>query len=266
MNLERNDFKSLADICPLAKSLPNLKRLIVKHNSISATTSDNNQSITSFSSSLNEVDLAFNDVNQWSFVDDLVSVFPGLKTLRLAHNPLYSSEDAFTYTVARLGQLKTLNYSIITDRERLNAETFYLSQIARELSSAAASTRRDVLKRHSRYDELCKIYGEPTIDSRIAQKDSLAAGLSRCHFMISAAVREKTSQPAAVPDIVELELPKSFTIYTVQSMIAKAIGFERPMLLKLFQDEESIELAPKTRMLETWVEENETTLRVELSS
>jgi len=250
----------------LAASLPNLERLILKHNSISCTTSGAAQNINTFSHALVEVDLAFNTVNQWSLVDDLTNIFPGLKSLRLAHNPLYSSEDAFILTVARLGQLVTLNYSKVTEKERLNAETFYLSQIARELSAAAANARKDIFQRHPRYDALCKIYGEPTIDDRIARKDTLAAGLALCHFLVSDAVRQKTLAPDKVADTVKLELPKSFTIYTVQSMIGKAIRFERPMQLKLFLNEDSTELTPKTRVLETWVEENEATIRVEVST
>jgi len=250
----------------LAVSLPNLERLILKHNSISSTKSDEAQNVNNFPSSLVELDLAFNDVNQWSIVDDLTTIFSGLKSLRLAHNPLYNSEDAFILTVARLGHLATLNYSTITEKERLNAETFYLSQIARELSSATPSARKDILQRHPRYDALCKVYGEPTIDNHIAQKDTLAAGLARCYFLVSDAVRQKISAPETVADAVELELPKSFTIYTVQSMIGKAIKFERPMQLKLFMNEDSTELTPKTRMLETWVEGNGASIRVELST
>jgi len=250
----------------LAASHPNLEQLILKHNSISSTISDATKNVNTFSRALVEVDLAFNNVNQWSLVDDLTNMFPGLKSLRLAHNPLYSSEDAFILTVARLGQLATLNYSTITEKERLNAETFYLSQIARELSSAVATARKDTLQRHPRYDALCKTYGEPTIDDRIAGKDTLAAGLALCHFLVSDAVRQKTLAPDKVVDTVELELPKSFTIYTVQSMIGKAIRFERPMQLRLFLNEDSTELTPKTRVLETWLEENEATIRVELST
>jgi len=62
---------------------------------------------------LEELDLSHNSITDWSIVDALPRLFPGLKSLRLAHNEIYDSEDAFTTTVARLGQLDTLNYSTV---------------------------------------------------------------------------------------------------------------------------------------------------------
>lgn len=114
LNLERNRLESLADIRTLAVSLPSLERLILKHNNISCTTIKGAENTTKFSSHLIELDLAFNEINDWQVVDDLISMFPGLKSLRLAHNPLYRSEDAFVLTVARLSQLSTLNYSNVS--------------------------------------------------------------------------------------------------------------------------------------------------------
>ena len=71
--------------------------------------------------------------------------------------------DGYTLTLARLPQLRTLNHSTITDKERLNAETYYLGQIARELAQTPAAQRAQVLAAHPRWPALCEEYGEPAV-------------------------------------------------------------------------------------------------------
>ena len=75
-----------------------------------------------FSSALSEIDLSYNEITNWAFIDRLEDVFPGLSAIRVAHNPLYqslhaadgkalSAEDGYMLTLARIGRLKNLNYS-----------------------------------------------------------------------------------------------------------------------------------------------------------
>lgn len=121
--LEDNGFQALSDICPV-KFLPNLRRLVLKFNSLSDVEGndfqDTKRSIR-FSSSLEDVDLSYNNINSWDFVNGLGHAFPGLKSLRVSHNPLYqdlkapdgkplSADTGYLLTVARLGQIQTLNY------------------------------------------------------------------------------------------------------------------------------------------------------------
>ncbi|CAI4216722.1 unnamed protein product [Parascedosporium putredinis] len=179
LNLEFNGFKALSDVTMLS-SLVSLRNLHLKGNSISAVTSDPSIPISPFPPSIHYVDLSYNQIPSWDFVDSLQSVFPGLTALRLAHNPIYeiqdqtaqqesrgaSSEEAHMITIARLSQLKTLNFVSVTPNDRANAEMFYLSRIAKQLAAVAEDAGAEVLRAHPRYAELCEEYGEPDIIRR----------------------------------------------------------------------------------------------------
>lgn len=92
-----------------------------------------------------------------SFIDALPDSFPGVTSLRLAHNPVYDNpgfdgasdststtkatvtEEAYMLTIGRLASLTSLNFSAVTPTDRNNAEMFYLSRIGRQLSSVPVS-------------------------------------------------------------------------------------------------------------------------------
>ena len=108
----------------------------------------------------------------------------------------------------KIYKLEYLNYSKITDKEKLNAETYYLGQIAIELSSAPAGGEAAVLAQHPRYKELCEEYGEPSI-WRNADKDehdsnSLAARLVNVTFNLA-----DDLFPDRQPRSWKKEIPKS---------------------------------------------------------
>ena len=92
LSLEGNDFHALSDLLPLTQ-LPNLRRLILKSNRISDVTRPA-KSIPIFSDTVTEVDVSYNDISSWPIIDKLETVFPGLTSLRVSHNPLYSSLHA----------------------------------------------------------------------------------------------------------------------------------------------------------------------------
>ena len=206
LDLEGNDFEDLSALAPLT-SLPKLQRLSLKSNAISrifpnpSHSSAEDVSSTSFAQSLQILDLSYNEISEWSLIDSLLDIFPGLTALRVAHNPLFhglqtpdgkplSADDGYMLTIARLGsQLKTLNFSTITAKERLNAETYYLSLIATELSLHPESAKDAILARNRRYAELCKEYGDPAVSraETIATVDpnTLAARLIKFTFKIS---------------------------------------------------------------------------------
>jgi hypothetical protein len=233
LTLEDNRIPSLSAIESLTK-LPNLKRLILKSNKISEiNTSDSPLPI--FSPTLTEVDLSFNELSTWTFIETLVHVFPGLTSLRVSHNPLYESlqapdgraltaDDGYMLTLARLGNLKTLNHSPINSKERLNAESYYLSMIAKEVQFAPENLKEQILKSHPRYKWLCEEYGEPDVQHKAnaVNPNSLAARLLRIHFYLAA---DKTKA-------YDTEIPMSCTAYTVLGMVGKHFGI-KPMECKL---------------------------------
>ncbi|KAK4960705.1 hypothetical protein LTR28_005010, partial [Elasticomyces elasticus] len=245
-----NAFEKLTDLSPLAK-LRLLQKLVLKNNQISAiplvVSSDVSVDSTSpvdFASTVYDIDVSSNQILSWSFINALPSVFPGLTHLRVSYNPLYYSlisaegkpltaEDGYMLTIARLPRLRYLNYSAITGKERLNAETYYLSQIAVELADNPPEREADVLAQHPRYAELCEEYGEPAI-ARAAKDlinpNSLAARLISFVFQLSPiAVRMVDN---SIEPIWKTEIPKSFSIYNVLGMVGKHYGMP-PMQLRL---------------------------------
>jgi hypothetical protein len=299
LTLEDNLISSLSAIEVLTK-LPSLRRLILKSNKIYETSSLRSL-IPVFSSTLVELDLSFNEISTWAFIESLAHVFPGLTSLRVSHNPLYealqapdgralTADDGYMLTLARLGNLKTLNHSVINDKERLNAESYYLSMIAKEVQFAPENMRDLILKSHPRYEWLCEEYGEPSVQRSLnaVNPNSLAARLLRVRFYLA------TDQSK----IYESEIPMSCTAYTVLGMVGKHFGL-KPLKCKLMwetgdwmpvnrnvvdfdeddydsddSEEEKptervmreVEVAPGTRSIGNWIDGTEATVRVEINS
>jgi hypothetical protein len=295
--LEDNLIPSLSATASLT-ALPHLKRLILKSNKISEINSAD-APMPIFSSTVTEVDLSFNEISTWNFIESLAHVFPGLTSLRVSHNPLYESlqapdgraltaDDGYMLTLARLGNLKTLNHSPVNPKERLNAESYYLSMIAKEVQFAPENLKEQILKSHPRYKWLCEEYGEPDVQ-RMANKvnpNSLAARLLRIRFYLAA---DKAK-------VYEAEIPMACTAYTVLGLVGKHFGI-KPMECKLlwetgdwmpaksnvvgFDEDEydsddsddeakmdrimrEVEIVPGTRSIGTWIDGSEATVRVEI--
>lgn len=294
LTLEENLFPSLATLEPLTR-MPNLQRLVLKSNKIS----NIGAPAPSFPSALKEVDLSFNEITSWSFIEALSHVFPGLTSLRVSHNPLYetlqspdgralTADDGYMLTLARLGALKTLNHSPISDKERLNAESYYLSLIAKEVQFAPENMHDQILASHPRYKWLCEEYGEPDIKhgANKINPNSLAARLLKIRFYLASDAKE----------IKEVEIPMSCTAYTVLGVVCKLFGavprgcrlvwetgdwMPARRTMADVEDEEwdsedsegeaatskvmrEVEITPGTRSIGTWIDGMEATVRVEL--
>lgn len=181
----------------------------------------------------------------------------------------------------------------------MNAETYYLSQIGKELSSVSEQQRHLVLKEHPRYAELCTQYGEPAVlrkDPSGIDPDSFAARLIQCKIRLGASLNPSI-QENGDPLSLDLAIPRSFTIYNVLGLLGKRFGLE-PMSIELIwetgeavlsaidndsdEDEKNAvlpptrtgrnsqplfreeRLKPLTRHLGTWLEQPEATLRIEI--
>ncbi|KAK3075556.1 hypothetical protein LTR53_000994 [Teratosphaeriaceae sp. CCFEE 6253] len=230
LDLSNDAFTSLADLPSIASSSVDI--LILKNCHISALM----KPLTSQASrltfpSVRELDIRHNSISSWSVFDALPITFPALKHIRTTGNPLYTDlqthddkpltlEDGYMLTLARLPSLETLNYSKITDKERLNAETYYLSLIAAEISAAITDAHAaGVRKSHPRWQALCEKYGEPTFARNVAASDgeidpnSLAAGLVRITFAPADGALAWTE-----------EMPKTLSVYEVLGVVGKKMG------------------------------------------
>lgn len=300
LNLEGNEIEILAEALP-ALALPSLRSLSLKRNNITSTFRREGDQISwssrPLSIALQELDLSYNSTSDWILINDIPHLLPNLLHLRVTGNPLYinlrsaegkalMAEDGYMLTIARLPQVETLNYSKITEKERLNAETYYLGQIAVELGKMTEDEADVILQHHPRYRALCEEYGEPAIirkpKANEVDPNSLTARLITFTFRYG-------------KDVWKTEIPKSFNIYAVLGVVGKHFGLA-PLTLRLTwetgerdpahgaayqgpewwdsSDEEDttavsgdwvereVELVPGTRAVGTYVEGKEATVRV----
>ncbi|PTB81306.1 L domain-like protein [Trichoderma longibrachiatum ATCC 18648] len=235
INLEYNDFTSLSDIAYLT-SLNALRHLQLKGNNISAITASPDSPPVVFPPSVQYVDLSYNKIDSWDFVDKLAAVFPGMTGLRITHNPIYysidadsnaqSSDESFMFTVARIAQLKTLNFTHVSAMDRTNAEMFYLSRIAKQLATVPEAAEESIKALHPRYKELCEAYGEPDVIRREEiNPNFLEARLVTCEFHYEKA-------PEGSKKTRTVRIPKAFDIYAVKGIVGKMYGL-KPLKLRL---------------------------------
>ncbi|TVY93885.1 Tubulin-specific chaperone E [Lachnellula willkommii] len=230
LTLEYNDFTSLSDVSILS-DLASLETLRLKGNNISIIAPNGPAGSPIFGSKLQYVDLSYNSISSWDFVDDLPAVFPGLTALRLSHNPIYESrvkdtgsssiaEEGYMLTLARLGNLKTLNFSNITTADRTNAEMYYLSQIGKEMAEVPESDEHTIVAKHKRYHELCKKYDAPIIvrkDTKEINPNFLEARLITFTFYMPP--NTKVDQEEAIT--IKRQIPKSFDVYRVKGLVGR---------------------------------------------
>ncbi|KAI0903369.1 Thioesterase/thiol ester dehydrase-isomerase [Ustulina deusta] len=238
LNLEFNDFAAITQLGSLA-ALTSLRHLHLKGNDISAIRlADSDVSTPIFSTNLQYLDVSYNQISSWAFVDDLPTCFPGLTSLRFAHNPIYDhpdselstnpknfTEEAYMFTVGRLANLRTLNFGTISTADRQDAEMFYLAHIGKHLATVPETQAAEILQHHKRYTELCELYGPPTVNRRKEVNPAfLEARLVSIQFVFhpkgQAIVQRAT------------KIPKSFDIYAVKGIAGKFFGV-KPLSIRL---------------------------------
>lgn len=240
LTLEYNDFSGLSDLLPLT-GLPSLKSLHLKGNKIATVGTGRQGEKPVFSDQLSYVDLSYNKIFAWEFVDNLPDVFPGLTALRMSHNPVYeavakpgdvmtSADEGYMLTLGRLANIKSLNFSTITPAERTNAEIFYLSRIGKEMAAVSESEESNVTRKHRRFSELCKIYEAPIVRraERAIDPDLLEARLIKFTFYLPASTLPgQTSEASKVQ-----EIPRGFDMYRIKGIVGKLFDL-RPLSLCL---------------------------------
>ncbi|TLD29304.1 hypothetical protein PspLS_03942 [Pyricularia sp. CBS 133598] len=266
LSLEFNEFESLSELAPLS-TLTSLRNLILKGNNITRISKDDAAPGPVFSSSLYHLDISYNRIATWSFVDALPDSFPGLRSLRLAHNPVYEnptavsqdvggtassqtqpntssaaaapkrsvSEDPYMITIARVACLEHLNFSAVTPAERTDAEMFYLSRIARQLATVPEGSEGPILVQHRRYAELCELYGEPAVVRQQEISHSFLEGrLIKVDFRMEEspeAVRDG-AKDAATGLVKKAEIPRALDMYAVKGIAGRLFGIS-PLELRL---------------------------------
>ncbi|KAI9783912.1 MAG: hypothetical protein M1816_001122 [Peltula sp. TS41687] len=240
--LEENQFTSLSVIKPLCE-LPLLQSLYLGHNAINGRKgSPESKGLEPiFPESVTYLDLSYNEIDNWDFINQLQYHFPGLTGLRIAHNPLYEDkaghpsmgvEESFMLTLARLPCLKILNFSNITPQERTNAEIYYLSRITKELEAVSENEENQVIQNHPRYSTLCELYGPPTIKRQTINPNSLSARLVRFEFISAKPANQPDQQVPGSTSTKTHRLPRSLDIYRLKGIVGRLFGL-RPNRIKL---------------------------------
>lgn len=247
LHMEINHFSSIADLAAVS-AIPSLRNLLLKGNRISSIVPNFSVEVPVFGPNLHYLDLSYNQVASWSFIDALNDSFPGLSILRLTHNPIYDNpeldspdssvaaprksggktDEAYMFAVARLPTLRTLNFSHVTAAERADAEMFYLSRIARQLASVPEAAEGEVLARHRRWAELCELYGEPSV---VRQKE-LNPNFLEARLIVTEFYFSRSEPHAGSAKKKSLQIPKSFDIYAVKGIVGKLFGLP-PLKLRL---------------------------------
>jgi hypothetical protein len=253
LDVSTNDLTSISCLAGLSQ-FPNLQTIVLKHNPISLV--DTVDKATTTLPTIIEVDLAYSAISSWSFFNCLPDIFPGMRHLRVAGAPLFSSlrsvdgkpltaADGYMLTIARLPQLKTLNFSPITDKERLNSEIYYQNQIALELELAstsdfssagdAAASREAILAQHPRWSALCEEYGVPAAKTQgednasivgahdyMKNPNSLGARLVHLSFVLdtnsvpgTTSLAPASAEAQPVEQSWTQELPRVYDIYSL---------------------------------------------------
>jgi hypothetical protein len=134
------------------------------------------------------------------------------------------------FTLARIANLKVLNFSNITPAERTNAEMFYLSRIGKAMAAVPEAEEHLITRQHKRYNELCQLYGPPTVVrvNSTVNPDFLEARLIKFNFYMPSDTRNEQESKITIAQ----EIPKGFDIYQVKGIVGRLFGL-RPLSLRL---------------------------------
>lgn len=241
LNLGFNDFRCLGPGLDMVARLPSLRKLLLHQCKLNAI----HTPIPFFSSTLAEVDLSYNDIDSWSFVDQLPCIFPGMTHLLISHNPIFqapaSQKDTTTdlLITARLSNLTRLNNSAISRKYREEAELYYISIVAREIETQKDSSELDIINRNPRYLELCALYETPVFkrSQHRINPNSLSARLINIKFIIERS--DVTQNPKEISE----DVPKEMSLYGLIGHVGRISNpsFVSPLDIVLYKEEETIE-------------------------
>ncbi|KAJ1309153.1 hypothetical protein OPQ81_004825 [Rhizoctonia solani] len=154
LNLDSNSLSDWVSNMVLCSLVPHLRNLMIPSNKISSIPRRVDTPTTKQPTlPLHYLVLTENPISHWSDVDSLVTWLPELCELNISLELLASGIPpgaARNFVIARLPLLTKLNGTEVTERERVDAELFYLSWIGRD--AQLSETDRETM--HTRWKEL----------------------------------------------------------------------------------------------------------------
>lgn len=214
---------------------------------------------------LNAIHIAECEIQCWSSMDHL-RFLPSLLSLRFQHNPVtsnYGTAEARSITIARLPQITYLNASVITAKERVQAEKNYIKAVAKEIllteclrdSNHLAKQRHTNSGNHTlhmhlfhpRFSELLAKYGE----SLATIQPMKCIGAKMVDDTINLSIRSMAASSCTMEPLNK-RLPVTLTVVRLKFMCFKAFKLEisRQLLhLKLVDNPVLIPLEDDDRAL-----------------
>lgn len=95
---------------------------------------------------------------------------------------------------------------------------YYLSLIGKELSATSKAEEPAILATHPRYQDLCELYGEPTITRAVESDGSGKRGI---HPRSVAARLLKLAFRLSESQVCVKEIPTSFDAYQVKALVSR---------------------------------------------
>jgi tubulin-specific chaperone E len=193
---------------------------------------------------LTHLDLSANNIPSMNELNSIPASFPSLQSLRVSSNPFYTAigiDEAHMLTLARIPSLTMLNYSKITEKERENAELYYISKIKAELEHAITSasvadsdtpelTAPALLKNHPLYEMLCEKYDQSTAITTqpvtvFEDPYSLAARLVKLTCLVTSSKNKSSeTEEKTILKSVNLTLPRTVNIYRLKSLVGAELS------------------------------------------
>jgi len=268
LHLQRDGLQKYSEVITFCTGANALHTLDLNGNNIGMEELSKDNKKWRFPLTISKIDLSFNNISDWRNIDSLSEIFPGLAELLLTGNPIYEQQyrspgrpfskiEISMLVIARLPRLKSLNHTIISDKDRLNAETFYLMIIGQELSrlpdDCPAST---ITSLHPRYTALCNEYGEPSIIKSSHTKhdpNSIAARLINGH------IKSSDSHDNNQYDGI-IRIPQTFSLYNVHGLLSRRLNLSYTLFNLIWETGEKeppAYIIAKRKVVEEWNSDDE---------
>ncbi|KAI0317464.1 hypothetical protein OF83DRAFT_1276525 [Amylostereum chailletii] len=274
LNLDSNRLSSWENLCTALRPFRQLARLILTSNDINTIPPMSSESDVF---PWKYLSLSSTQVSTWSSVDALTAWCPQLEELRLISTPL--AEDPITsrtwrqITIARLPALRTLDGAPISDRQRSDAELFYISLVSH--SDFASETARH--EAHPRWAALCQpLPVAPSKDEKLSSRLIRACLLSpslSAHLNHLSSLFEGPSppDPSRVASFSDVRILPSAPLRIARLKLLKSLKAPRDAQAEMwvrmsdgsFSSLESQDGADEGREIGWWLEEgSEVVLRL----
>ncbi len=193
-------------------------------------------------SSLTAMQLSHSKIDSWSSVDHL-NALPSMRALRFGNCPVTSklgASEARAVVIARVSKLDFLNASVVTEKERGEAEKMYVRRVARELSvaKAGAAKEEDVLKAHPLFDGLAKKHAA----SMMPMGDGGTTG-SMANDTINVTIHSMSASSCTVEPMSK-RLPSSLQIGRLKQMCKRAFKLDIDLQVLHFKADKQSLLSP----------------------